>query len=370
MNSAMQAVVSVKAIAVYGDCPEYPAGQISMKTFVKWAAATRTDLQSYPALNDKMRVLEQCITPEAKTALWACTTLTTNGVPVDYPSDAVKNAASAANLKARSDFHIEWLTEIIAACSPNTSAHIVKEMEKVKFGEGASGGITGRCYQEDDVIRYMGKMLDLQKQRGDPMRTGLTNKVKLDIVKRALPTIGLKSLLESTLPAGTAPADDKWEDALPRLAKELKKSEDRALLQQSITLKERQTKFPARDSRDHRDSRDSRKRHREERSDGDDRSQRPFKKLKRTFAKGRRFSRGGDRTGGDRRGGRKGDQRPKALEDVECYNCGEKGHYANKCPKPKRSDSKGGGRGGGKRGGGGGRGGGKKPRSDVAENKA
>ena len=103
---------------------------------------------------------------------------------------------------------------------------------------------------------------------------------------------------------------------------------------------------------------------------GDDRSQRPFKKLKRTFAKGRRFSRGGDRTGGDRRGGRKGDQRPKALEDVECYNCGEKGHYANKCPKPKRSDSKGGGRGGGKRGGGGGRGGGKKPRSDVAEPKA
>ena len=202
------------------------------------------------------------------------------------------------------------------------------------------------------------------------MRTGLTNKVKLDIVKRALPTIGLKSLLESTLPAGTAPADDKWEDALPRLAKELKKSEDRALLQQSITLKERQTKFPARDSRDHRDSRDSRKRHREERSDGDDRSQRPFKKLKRTFAKGRRFSRGGDRTGGDRRGGRKGDQRPKALEDVECYNCGEKGHYANKCPKPKRSDSKGGGRGGGKRGGGGGRGGGKKPKSDVAENRA
>ena len=34
-------------------------------------------------------------------------------------------------------------------------------------------------------VRYMGKMLDLQKQRGDPMRTGLTNKVKLDIVKRA-----------------------------------------------------------------------------------------------------------------------------------------------------------------------------------------
>ena len=63
MNSAMQAVVSVKAITVYGDS-------------------------------------------------------TTNGVPLDYLPGAVKNAANAANLKARSDFHIEWLTEIIAACSP------------------------------------------------------------------------------------------------------------------------------------------------------------------------------------------------------------------------------------------------------------
>ena len=30
---------------------------------------------------------------------------------MDYPSDAVKAAATAANLKARSDSHITWLTD-------------------------------------------------------------------------------------------------------------------------------------------------------------------------------------------------------------------------------------------------------------------
>ena len=72
----------------------------------------------------------------------------------------------------------------------------------------------------------MGKLMQLQRELGDPMQTGLTNKVKLDIVKQAMPTTGLKSLIESTLPAGVPPAGDSWEMALPRLARdsELKKS--------------------------------------------------------------------------------------------------------------------------------------------------
>ena len=113
----MNAVVTVKSIKVFGDSKEYPADEVTMKKFVKWAMETKADLRAHPMLNEQLR-----------------------------------------------------------------------------FGEGATGGITGRFYQEEDVTRYMGKLLQLQRERGDPMRTGLTNKVKLDVVKRALPTVGLKSL--------------------------------------------------------------------------------------------------------------------------------------------------------------------------------
>ena len=102
----MEAIVSVRSIPVYGDSTEYPPGKISLKTFMKWAAATRTDLQSYPALNAKLCLLSESITKESMQVLWTCTDLSVRGVPVDYPSDAVKAAATAANLKARSDFHI------------------------------------------------------------------------------------------------------------------------------------------------------------------------------------------------------------------------------------------------------------------------
>ena len=52
------------------------------------------------------------------------------------------------------------------------------------------------------------------------------------------------------------------------------------------------------------------------------------------------------------------------ISHVECFNCGEKGHYSNKCPHPPKEGGSGGG--GGGRGGGKPRGGGKGKR-DVSK---
>ena len=207
----------------------------------------------------------------------------------------------------------------------------------------------------------------LARERGDPMRTGLTNKVKLNVVKRALPTAGLKSILESTLPPGTAPADDSWEQALPRLAKELKKSEDRALLGQSITLKDKQKQQQIQ-TRDNFHARELRKRPREGNADGAEHFQHFFKKQRR-FLKPRRFSKRDDRSDKSWRGKCEQGHGPSSNKDAKCYHCGKMGHYANEGPKPKKNSTKGGGRGGTK-GGRGGRGGGRDMKSKSSANES
>ena len=43
MTAAMNAVVTVKSIKVFGDSKEYPADEVTMKKFVKWAMETKAD---------------------------------------------------------------------------------------------------------------------------------------------------------------------------------------------------------------------------------------------------------------------------------------------------------------------------------------
>ena len=61
MTSAMNAVVTVKSIKVFGDSKEYPADEVTMKKFVKWAMETKADLRAHPMLNEQLRVLDHAV---------------------------------------------------------------------------------------------------------------------------------------------------------------------------------------------------------------------------------------------------------------------------------------------------------------------
>ena len=120
-------------------------------------------------------------------------------------------------------------------------------------------------------------------------------------------------------------------------------------------------------TRDNFRARESRKRPREW-NDGAEHSQRFFKKQRR-FLKPRRFSKRDDKSDKSRQGKREQGRGPSSNKNIECFNCGEMGHYANECPKPKKNSTKGGGRGGTK-GGRGGRGGGRDMKSKSSANES
>ena len=71
------------------------------------------------------------ITLQAVEALWATAELEAAGVPNDYLSAAIKEAATAARLTDRCEFHLKWLEDIQKACAPQAKLCVTEEMTKV-----------------------------------------------------------------------------------------------------------------------------------------------------------------------------------------------------------------------------------------------
>jgi hypothetical protein len=342
-----EAVVSIKNICAYGLSEKYPANDVSKKTLLQWAVECKTELIAHPKLNEQKRLLKDSISEEAMEALWASTNLEDKGVAKDYPTSDIANARTPARLAERCRYHIEWLESIIRACAPETTVAIASELRAIKFGEGATGGATGKTYQADDVSRYMARVLKLFKEK--PVTSMLSEKAVLEIVTHSMPTIGLKNLIKATLPmpAPGAPAPkDNWKDAMVRLAKELRTSEERAQIQDAIQLKGTGTfqetgrpRRPPPTSTPEKLFGKISKRRRRANKDG-----KPFPKWSANKdGKGRPFD-------GQKR---EHDKKPDKA-DVTCFNCNEKGHYASECPKltqqqrDERSKQKGKGKGKGK----------------------
>lgn len=341
-------LVSIVNTTVYGRSKKYKLEDTSEVTLVQWAVETKQLLLAHPELAKAKRLLDDSITPEAKDALWSCSKRLAE-VAKAYPPGPM-------TVPQRVTFHQEWLQKIIDACAPSSTPLVLNEMRKVKWG--GSSIKPDQTWTTRDVMVYYAQLKDIEHKMGGAMQM-VSEKAKLEVVERTIPS-GLKMLAKSTLQrhTGDGPApQDSWEKALQRVAHELKTAEDSIALTESIRVKSRlDTPRPGS-------------------GDGD-----KYKGFERTIQK-KRFGRD-KKSGGDRRfpgvykkgsgkGSGKGSKNSRGGRDdkvdishVECFNCGEKGHYSNKCPHPPKEGGRGGSSGG--RGGGKPRGGGKGKR-DVSK---
>ena len=200
----------------------------------------------------------------------------------------------------------------------------------------------------------------------------VSEKAKLEVVSKRLPS-GLALLVKATLGkhTGDGPAPpDTWERALERVSRELKKQEDSSCLKlaDSVRIKNTAHQIPAGMRFGKRDVRDAYE-HGKVRD-----KENTFKKKKKPWREGRSSERRGKGAGKtaapwkSKSSGR-GAGAEKDASHIKCYNCGEMGHHANKCPKPTKNDERDRGKGKGK-GSGKGRGGGKGPQKEKEGERA
>ena len=177
------------------------------------------------------------------------------------------------------------------------------------------------------------------------MRTGVTDKVKLNLVEKALP-MSLQQIVRRSAPT-TLPGEpafvDTWELALQRLSKEMTKLEQTTAIAEAVkrTQKSRTQDSPFKlgqqDQEFPRGLRGGFKKFRGLRL-----SSKPFKPNRFSWGRGAQNnhnSRGGAKPQGrDNRADGKADAKDAKTNNdkpVTCFSCGEQGHYANRCPKKK-----------------------------------
>ena len=347
------AVVSIISTDFYGRSKKFKLEDISEETLVQWAVETKQLLLANPELAKTKRIIEDSISPEAKESLWSCSEKLAE-VPKEYP-------AALRTVAERQAFHLEWLDKIVAACAPSSVSLMLHKMREVKWCEHASGDSWRHegSWKAKDVVAYYAKLKKVENQMGDAAHT-VSEKAKLDLVEHKIPS-GLKLLAKSTLPrhVGDGPApQDTWEKALMRIARELRKQEDALAMADSIRIKQKK---------------DAPKPYRPLERPSirlDDKFKKKKKWRPADSAERRGSGKGrGKGSGKGKSSERGGSREEKDLSHIECFNCGEKGHYSNKCPHAPRDAPRGGGKGKGK-GSGKGRGGSKGAQESKADAKA
>ena len=100
----------------------------------------------------------------------------------DYPTAAMATTTTDTGIHQRVAWHETWLDSIIAACAPDNTLLVTAKITAIRFSKVH----TSTDYGVEDVATYAEELYDLQEHLSDIMRTGVTEKTKLDLVEKAM----------------------------------------------------------------------------------------------------------------------------------------------------------------------------------------
>ena len=327
---------------------------LDVESILKWHAALTELCRGTPKVEAELQILHHAVSGEVLRAL----PLTFAEFPVvEYPADLNLNGTTPYYVTRRKEWHDTWMAAVLTAVGCDKSSVLIKSLRAVKL---KSSGPEGRTTLTD-VAEFITKITTIFTH--DPTAEERANPKEIYQAVRAGIPLHLRTCVDSKKP--TDPDfRDTWETMVRRLSATVKHYEDNEADMRAVEgAKKKAAKTTDEDPTETRKINFS------------------AVAVAKTAAEARLLQRKARQAWQRQQNAWK--KRLKQFEVAEepavtaattdkshitCFNCGEKGHYANECPNAAAADaatvaeaSKRGGRGGGKgKKGGKGRGGGKK----------
>jgi hypothetical protein len=318
---------------------------------VAWAKAVLTSGKASPKLLERINILRYCVSEEVR-EMWAALTADIAGAPADdYPETIDPDSTEAEMLTKKREWHVEWLEAVISYYGTSQQDSVYEAVRQ--FVEWDRNPITKTRVK---VSKWALSCSKAQKAVTSDAWSEADPKALFAACARVLPE-PIRAFLQQNKPES---GHHTWQTASKFLNQRTMQCEQDDAFRNAIRFVGTESIRAARGDGNSNSNDESRQRQQWRGKGGKERGQRgrgrspnhpvtdevakeqtggKGKAGKSTEKGGKPGGKAGGKAGKRKREG-KGEAEPtpnkKKKADVECFNCGEKGHYKNQCRKPLR----------------------------------
>ena len=318
---------------------------------VKWAKDTLNLGRAVPKLLEGYNLLHFSVSKEIR-VLWAALTSGVEGSPADdYPEDMNLDSEDEADLTKKREWHVDWLETVIAYYGTNQQDSVFDVVRRiVKWNWDAA------LATEIKINQWALSCSKAQNAVSEEAWSAADAKALFTACAKVLPE-EVKSLLNQNKPAE---GHHTWQTAAKFLNERVKACIADEVFRSAIGFVGTRSTKPDREAAGNSNGEKAQRQRQWHGKGGKNNGQRgrgqspnhpvadevakeqtggKGKAGKSTEKGGKPGGKAGGKAGKRKREG-KGEAEPtpnkKKKADVECFNCGEKGHYKNQCRKPLR----------------------------------